>query len=237
MCGRVTVRTPAKELAEALGMELGEGLPETARFNVAPSRPLPVVLDEAPKKLGAVRWGLLPHWASDPKIANKLANARSETAASRPAFRRSFRERRCLIVVDGFYEWYREGGRKVPFLFERGDLGPLTIAGLWDEWISESGEPLRTCTVLTCGANGLMSKIHDRMPVFLDREAAASWLSRETPPEVLGKLLAPAPESLLSCREVSPLVNDARHEGEDCVASPPPKPKDKKPGNGQLPLF
>ena len=236
MCGRVTVRTPAKELAEALGLELGEGLPEVARFNVAPSEPIPVVLDEAPKRLAAVRWGLLPHWARDPKIANKLSNARSETAASKPAFRKSFREKRCLIVVDGFYEWQREGGRKQPFLFERGDRGPLTFAGLWDEWISETGEPLRTCTVLTCSANALMGRIHDRMPVLLAAQDAARWLSRDASPEELGKLLAPAPESMLSCREVSPVVNDARHEGEDCIAPPPP-PKQKKPGNGQLTLF
>ena len=235
MCGRVTVRTPAKDLAQALGLELAPGLPEGMRFNIAPSQPVPAVLDVAPRTLVAVRWGLIPHWAKDAKIASKMSNARSESVATKPAFRDAFRHRRCLVLVDGFYEWKRDGAKKRPFLFHRPDDQPFPIAGLWDEWFAPDGSPWRTCTVLTCGANALMSNIHDRMPVIIEPENAERWLDPKTEEAALKALMSPVRESFLRCDEVSPVVNDARHEGPDCIE--PPKPQPPNAPKGQMSLF
>lgn len=235
MCGRVTVRTPAKELAQALGLELGPGIPEGARFNVAPSQPLPAVLNVAPRTLVAVRWGLVPRWASDPKIANKLSNARSESVRQKPAFRDAFKHRRCVLLVDGFYEWKRDGAKKRPFLFHRVDDQPFPLAGLWEEWTGPDGTLWRTCTVLTCGPNPVMAPIHDRMPVVIPPEKLDSWLAPETDEATLTAMLQPIDASYLRCDEVSSVVNDARHEGPDCIA--PPAPKDPTPPKGQMSLL
>ena len=222
MCGRVTVRTPPKALAEALGLIAEGGLPEVLRFNVAPSAWLPAVLDAKPDVLSPLRWGLVPHWAEDASISQSLANARAETAAQRRAFRDALRARRCLILVDGFYEWRREGKRRRAFHFERADGAPLAFAGLWEEWRGAPGAPLRTCTVLTCAANETMAALHDRMPAILERPDWSRWLAAGAAPE---ELLVPAAKGVLTLRAVSSRVNDARNEGPLCLGPPEVEPQ------------
>jgi putative SOS response-associated peptidase YedK len=225
MCGRVTVRTTPLELARALGLAFDEGGPdalEPGRFNVVPTALLPAVLDQAPGVLTALRWGLVPHWAKEAGVASSLANARSEGVAHKPAFAQAYRGRRCVVVVDGFYEWLREGKRRRPFHFTRADGAPLAFDGLWEEWTPPAGRPLRTCTVLTCAANATLARLHDRMPVILERGAWAAWLAPGAPPEAL---LVPAAEGVLLSREVSARVNDARNQGPQCLGPPEPEPQ------------
>lgn len=220
MCGRVTIRTPVKDMAEALGFVFHGGLPDRARFNVAPQALLPAVLDDSPGELVPVRWGLVPRWAKDARIGASLSNARAESVREKPAFREAFRKRRCLIVVDGFYEWKREGKSKRPYFFSRRDGAPLAFAGLWEEWLAPEGEPMRTCTVVTCAANETMAPVHDRMPVILERPDWARWLARTEAPELA---MTPAASGVLTLREVSARVNDARHDAEDCLGAPEPE--------------
>jgi putative SOS response-associated peptidase YedK len=227
MCGRVTIRTPPKQLAEALGFVFQGGLTEAPRFNVAPAALIPAVLDESPGVLAPLRWGLIPRWAKDAKIAQSLSNARAETVREKPAFREAFKGRRCLVVVDGFYEWRREGKSREAFHFTRTDGAPLAFAGLWDEWQPPVGDPVRTCSVITCASNGTMAPVHDRMPVILERPDFARWLEGDP-----AFPLVPAGEGVLTVRAVSARVNDARHDAEDCLA--PPEPAKPKP---QLELF
>ena len=128
-----------------------------------------------------VRWGLIPSWAEDPKIGHRLINARSETVAEKPSFRAAFRRRRCLIPVDGYYEWQKTAAGKQPFLILLPSKGPFAIAGLWESWHAPDGSTLETCTLLTTAANERLREIHDRMPVILDQESRRAWLDPDSP--------------------------------------------------------
>ena len=196
MCGRYTI-SQAERLEEAYReIERRELL--VPRFNVAPTQEVPLILDESPEKLSAARWGLIPIWAKDKKIASSLINARAETVAVKPAFRTAYKKRRCLIPADGFYEWKRVGDGKIPHRITVGD-GMFYFAGLWETWNDPDSGPLRTCTIITCEPNALMAEIHNRMPVILPPEIRGIWLSRETPAEQLaGPPLSPAPVPVLA---------------------------------------
>lgn len=227
MCGRVVQTTPVDELASMLGVDAvdqsARDLPP--RRNIAPSADL-VVLDQpdgAPTVTTA-RWGLIPHWAKDPSIGARLSNARSDTVWERPSFRDAIRRHRCLIPVDGFYEWApaspdgprNSAGRPVkrPHLFRRSDDNPILIAGIASERQESAGRLLTVC-LLTTEANELMSPIHDRMPVIIESEMVDVWLhaDRSEARELLDHLLAPAPTDVLTEYEVSAEVNNAQHEG------------------------
>jgi putative SOS response-associated peptidase YedK len=218
MCGRFTLFSDGAELARLFGC--GFELPLTPRYNIAPSQPVPVVrlAGDQPhtREVALLRWGLVPSWASDPKIAFSCINARSETAASKPAFRAGFRHRRCLIPADGFYEWRKKGKARQPFLFRRRDGQPFAFAGLWDRWAKGDGR--ETCTILTTMANELVRPLHERMPVILPLAFYDDWLKPHTDaPQWLQTTLRPFPAEEMEAVQVSRWVNDARHEGPECI--------------------
>ena len=218
MCGRFTLRSSGESVAEAFGLpEVPDLLP---RFNIAPGQPVAVVrqMPQAQdRQLAYLRWGLIPAWVDDPSIGDRLANARSETAATKPSFRRAFRSRRCLVVADGFYEWQKVNGRKQPYFVGLQSDRPFGLAGLWERW-DKGGEPVASCTILTTDANELMRPIHGRMPVIIPPDQYGLWLDppcQDTPKLV--KLLQPYPSKDMLAYRVRPLVNNPRHDVPQCV--------------------
>jgi putative SOS response-associated peptidase YedK len=226
MCGRYTLITGGDQVAEQFLLDFVPVL--TPRYNIAPTQAVAMVRQPdpaGPRQLAWVRWGLIPSWATDPAIGNRLINARSETVAEKPSFRSALRQRRCLVLADGFFEWQAEGRKKRPFWFRRRDGRPFGLAGLWERWQGPDRQPVESCTVLTTEANEVVRPVHDRMPVFLDPADQARWLDpsqKQAGP--LLPLLRPCPAADLVATEVSPRVNDPRHDGPDCIA--PARPPD-----------
>ncbi len=228
MCGRFVSATPPDQVAAYFGAQPpSEGATSgewDANYNVAPTTGVYVVRDDGSvRRVETMRWGLVPFWAKDPSIGSKMINARSETVAEKSAFRRAFRKTRCIVPADGFYEWKKLGGPKVggrpakqPVYVHRVDGEPLAFAGLWELWRdpAEPGTELHSCTILTTSANATMRPVHDRMPVILPPSAWDTWLApAPADAETLGKLLVPAPDSLLELRPVSTDVNNVRNRG------------------------
>ena len=216
MCGRFTFATPGEVVAEVFGLAAVPDL--TPRYNIAPTQEVAALRSgDSGVHLVNLRWGLIPGWARDPAMGNRLINARSETAAGKPSFRAAWRARRCGVLADGFFEWQRRDGRKQPWLFRRRDRRPFAIAGLWETWSSGAdGTPLETCTLLTTAANPLVGAVHDRMPVLLEPSDLARWLSG--PGLQDEALMAPAPERVLEAIPVSPRVNNPRFDDPSCLA-------------------
>jgi len=216
MCGRFTIKTPPGELAAAFNLSLPPAF--QARFNVAPTQPvLGIRIAAGTREWARLRWGLIPSWADEPGIGNRMINARSETVAEKPAFRSALRSRRCLIAADGFYEWKRLGKHKQPWHIRLRDGRPFAFAGLWERW-TKSGEPIESCTVLTTGPNELMKEIHDRMPVILAPEDHALWLDpavRDAEP--LAHLYRPFPASEMEAFPVDPRVNSPASDDAACL--------------------
>jgi putative SOS response-associated peptidase YedK len=217
MCGRYTLRTSVETLAQEF--EITGPLPEVpVRYNIAPTQEVAAVLSEDEERhLEMLRWGLIPSWAKDPGIGNSMINARSETAAEKPSFRRAFKERRCLIPADGFYEWRKENGGKQPYYIRMKDWEPFAFAGLWGIW-KGNGEEVRSCTILTTDANDLVGEIHNRMPVILPPEDYELWLDpdmRETEP--LLDLMRPYREDVMEAYPVSRRVNKPSNDEPSCV--------------------
>jgi putative SOS response-associated peptidase YedK len=253
MCGRVDIHTPPSELARLLeaAMTLGvdpEGRPS---WNVAPSRGVPVIVEdkrtdaettashsdqdksgqkfnvgteELKRRLDIYRWGLLPHWAKDPKVGYKMINAKAETLTKSAAYRVPFRQHRCLIVADGFYEWKSDPTspkRKIPYYFKRADGQPITFAGLSETWWDKSRSKeldaetlLKTCTIITTDAGPDMVEIHNRMPVIIERRDIDHWLDpNQHNTDALSKYLGPAPGGTLTKYPVSRTVNNPRNDG------------------------
>lgn len=218
MCGRTALTTSPEDLREAFGLDEPPRL--VPHYNVPPSQPLAVVrvLRQDPaRKLDLLRWGLIPAWAKDKKLGHKLALARTETAATTPAFRDALRRRRCLVVVDGFYEWKRSNRRSQPFFIQRGDHAPFALAGLWERWVSSDGEVVESCAILTQPARPPVDAVHDRMPLVLEREAWNGWLD-----PLLTELAAIEPmlephTPKLTAHPVSPRVNNPRNDDPACV--------------------
>lgn len=215
MCGRFTQERPTSELAEIFEAEDLIGGPG-GRFNVAPTDEAAVVVQrEVRRAVKAYRWGLIPPWADDPRIGSRMFNARAETLATSRVFREAFRQRRCLVPVDSFYEWRREGRVRQPFRIVAADRRPLALAGLWAGWRDpETGEVRRTFTIVTTGPNELVRPIHDRMPVVVPPAAWDRWLDPALPdPGELQGLLVPAEAGSLEAYSVSRAVNDVRNDG------------------------
>jgi putative SOS response-associated peptidase YedK len=222
MCGRFTLRTPAYKLAEAFGVEVRANL--AARYNIAPSQDIAALRaqGDGQRELVMLRWGLVPGWAKDPAMGNRMINARAETVAEKPAFRAAFRQRRCLIPADGFFEWQKTpDGSKQPYLMARPDGEPFTMAGLWEHWQPPgTDEPLETCTIITTEANETVAPIHHRMPVILSASDREAWLDPAPPSaEALAALLRPAPDDTLIAQAVDRHVNNARHDDPACIES------------------
>jgi putative SOS response-associated peptidase YedK len=222
MCGRFTLRAPASVLAEQFA--LFEVPPFTPRFNIAPSQPVPVVR-LAPEQLDPrrelvwLRWGLIPSWAKDRTIGNRMINARAETVAEKPAFRAALRRRRCLVAADGFYEWQRTGKRKQPYFIRLRDDRPFAFAGLWESWEGPDCVQIESCTLLTTEPNELMRPIHNRMPVILLAQHYQQWLDTTVQePEQLLPLFRPYPAGEMTAEPVSTFVNSPANEGPECIA-------------------
>lgn len=214
MCGRFTNLLTWAELVALYGLSAVRTMPPEwrPRYNAAPTQRLPVVRRGAAggRELALLRWGLVPSWAKDPAIGNKLINARAETVAEKPSFRAAFKARRCLVPVDGFYEWKRAGGAKQPYRITMADGSPFALAGLWERWTKEP-EPLETFTIITTTANSLMAAIHDRMPVIIDPADYDAWL--ESPDTTIPTaLLQPYPANRMSAYPVSSRVNSPRYD-------------------------
>jgi putative SOS response-associated peptidase YedK len=220
VCGRYTLAAPNP--AEVRGrFPIGEEIEVRQRFNVAPGdEVLAVTTDREGNPRGELlRWGLVPSWAKQPDTGLKMINARVETVAERPAFRRAFERYRCLIIADGFYEWRRQpAGPKQAFHITRSDGRLFAFAGLWSIWYGEGDEKLRTCTILTTAASSAIAPLHDRMPVILDRDAEAAWLEPGQPAARLHELLGGLSPDATALRPVGPAVNDARYDGPECLA-------------------
>src|SRR5689334_22158109 len=233
MCGRYLLRADPRLLERAFGItEFSETPRDLApRFNVAPTQSVAIVRNKpgreltiirradgsAERELASVRWGLIPAWAKDPSIGNKMINARAEGASDKPSFRAALKARRCVVPASGFYEWKRQGrGPKQPYLIQRKDEEPIGFAGLWERWHDRvSGEVVETCTIITCEPNELMAELHDRMPVILDPADYDRWLD----PKAAGaeELLRSCPAAWLEAIPVSTRVNNPANDDESVL--------------------
>jgi putative SOS response-associated peptidase YedK len=221
MCGRFTLFSSGESLIRTFGVA---GLPDhlIARYNIAPTQAVTVVRvnpERRERESALLRWGLVPFWATDPGIGNRLINARAETAAERPAFRAAFRHRRCLVPVDGFYEWRRRrGGSKQPFFVRMRDGNPFGLAGLWERWEGGDGGVLESCTVLTTDGNAVVAPIHDRMPVIIPPESYDLWLDPSVrKPDLLQPLLRPYPAAEMVAYPIDERVNNPRIDDESLI--------------------
>jgi putative SOS response-associated peptidase YedK len=219
MCGRFTLAVDPTDLMEAFpGFAVPDGW--TPRYNIAPSQPVAVIPNTSRHKIEFFRWGLIPAWAKDPKIGNRMINARAETLAEKPSFRVPYRRRRCLVLADGFYEWRKEAGSKTktPMYIWLKSGKPFAFAGLWEPWRSLDGQEILSCTIITTTPNALVEKIHNRMPVILDPEAYDLWLDpAEQSPDRLGVWLKSYPDSQMMARAVSTLVNSPQNDSPACI--------------------
>ena len=219
MCGRYVSTTPPNQLANYFGATLTAEQLVEPEYNVAPTRDVWTVFDDGEtRRLDLARWGLVPFWAKDLSIGNRMINARAETVAEKNAFKKAFRRQRCIIPADGFYEWTKPEGQKTkqPWFIHRPDGEPFAFGGLWETWRGpdRSDEPIRTCTILTGAANEKMAAIHDRMPIMLPPDAWSTWLDPQVDDtDLLGRFLVPAPPELIAFHPVSTEVNNARNHG------------------------
>ena len=212
---------PVSELAEIFEAEPLVDEPG-GRYNIAPTDEAIVVVQRDERRaLTGYRWGLIPHWSADARIASRTFNARAESIASMPAFRDSFRRKRCLVPVDAFYEWRRQDGVRQPYRIFRADERPLVLAGLWDGWMDpDTGEVRRTFTIVTTTPNAVVAELHDRMPVIIPDEAWARWLDpRPAEPGELRALLEPTDAVPLEIAPASRLVNDVRNDGPELLVA------------------
>jgi len=247
MCGRYTLTTRKQDLAAELALDPGIVLDLEPRWNIAPTQEVPILLKDAGIRMALFRWGLVPPWAKDPTVGSRLINARSETLSERASFRDALRERRCLVLADGFYEWQpgAPGRPKVPHYIRLKSRRPFTFAGLWARWRGKAGRDLYTCTIITGDSNELVGRIHSRMPIVIPPENRDAWLDPEhREAESLLALLRAADPSEMEMFPVSRRVNSPHHEGPECVepvepeAAAPPAPEPPEPdGPDYGPLF
>lgn len=211
MCGRFTLRAKLNLLLHQFAAELAEGVEWEPRYNIPPTANVPAVRQvDGKRQLALLKWGLIPSWAKDAKMAQ--INARADTAATKPMFRSAFKKRRCLIPADGYYEWLREGKAKQPYLYEVDGGKVFAFAGLWEWWGGPDGKsPVESVTILTTEANELAAEVHNRMPVILDSDDYDAWLAGEQIP------LVPFPSDRMTVRPVSQYVNKAGNEGKECL--------------------
>lgn len=219
MCGRFTLNTSAKIIAEFF--KLSEVPDIKPRYNIAPTQSVATVTVEREKmqrQFQFMRWGLIPSWAKDMKIGSHTINARSETVAEKPAFRSAIKHRRCLIIADGFYEWQPQGKKKQPYYFQMGNNEPFAIASLWENWRSPEAENVVSCSIITTAANETVQPVHDRMPVILPEDVWEQWLdpSINNSQQVL-PLLKPYSSAAMKANAVSTIVNSPARESSECI--------------------
>ena len=215
MCGRYSLTTPMEAVRQLFDFPERPNL--ALRANIAPSQDVAAVRlgegEAGARHLVALRWGLIPSWAKEPGIGNRMINARAETIAEKPSFRAAFRRRRCLIPADGFYEWKTEQGRKQPYRIALESGAPFAFAGLWERWEGAGGSgAIESCTIVTTEANERLRTIHHRMPVILAPEAYDLWLDPDAPGAQAQALLGPAPSEWFTAYRVSPKINSPAND-------------------------
>jgi len=219
MCGRYRL-SRRKQLVEEYFDTASDQPVWTPRYNIAPTQPVSVIRQNPTRprrELSLMRWGLIPSWAREPSISAQMINARSETAATKPAFRDPLTSRRCLIPADGFYEWQRNGKAKQPYCFEVNDGELFAFAGLWDRWKDPSGRWVKSCSILTTTPNAVTSVVHDRMPVILDPADYDLWLDPGmTNVEAASEMLKPYDARLMRSYPVSTRVNHVANDDAEC---------------------
>jgi putative SOS response-associated peptidase YedK len=214
MCGRFAFYSPSEATAALFGVSAS--ITVEPRFNIAPSQYIAGIreTDETGRELVMFRWGLVPFWAKDPAIGNRMINARAETVAEKPSFRAAYRHRRCLVLADGFYEWKKEGAGKVPYFISLANGEPFAFAGLWETWQSKDTEEIiQSTTLITSAANEFISTVHHRMPVILQPDTADRWLAGDD--DLLSDVAGNSPN--FQAWPVDKRVNNARNEGEDLI--------------------
>lgn len=219
MCGRYTITVTLEELMLRYDM-YDTFMPRySPKYNVAPGQQVMAIIHDGQRnKLGELRWGLIPEWAKDEKVGYQMLNARSETLADKPAFRKPFERKRCLIPADSFYDWKGTGKHKQPMRIMLRSKEMFSMAGLYDTWTSPEGVRISTCTVITTESNEMMRDIHERMPVILPREKEAVWLDRSMKNvDQLRPLLRPYPSELMMAYPVSSRVGNVRNDDEQCI--------------------
>lgn len=221
MSGRITLRTRLSQLYELFSAQPAQAAMEwLPRFNIAPTQDVVVVRPMAEgsgRELALLRWGLIPHWAEDLRIGNRTINARAETVAEKPSFRQAFRSRRCLVIVDGLYEWKKDGAVKQPYFICMEDDRPFALAGLWERWRGD-GQTIESCTIVTTTPNAFMAQLHDRMPVILTEAAARQWLNHGLHDAgLLHSILVPYVGDDLIAHPVSTRVNSPAYDAPDCA--------------------
>jgi len=216
MCGRFAFYSPAEAAAALFGVSAAPDV--QPRYNIAPTQFIAAVRDAGDdgRELVMLRWGLVPFWAKDPSIGNRMINARAETVAEKPAYRAAYKHRRCIVLADGFYEWQKTGDSKTPYYISLASGKPFALAGLWENWNDkQTGDSLQTATLITAAANDFMTPLHHRMPVILEAGTAGEWLAGST--NLLDDVAAITPP--LQAWPVDRRVNNARNEGEELVTA------------------
>jgi len=215
VCGRFAFYSPSEAAAALFGAS--GALPVEARYNIAPSQYIAAIRDDegGERELTMLRWGLIPFWAKDPSIGNRMINARAETVAEKPSFRAAYRHRRCLVLADGFYEWHREGSVKTPHYISAADGEPVAFAALWENWNDkETDESIQSTALITTAADDFMASLHHRMPVVLRPDTADRWLAGGD--DAIEYAVTHGPK--LRAWSVDRRVNNARNEGADLIA-------------------
>lgn len=196
MCGRFVLVTDLSTISECFDIE-GSIVDCNMGWNISPGQQISAVIQKDGQNIvESFLWGLIPYWAKDPSIGNKLINARAETIGEKPSFRSAFRKKRCLIIVDGFYEWKTEGKKKIPLFFYLKSGAPFGLAGLYESWMPPDKKQINTCTIITTNANSLISPIHDRMPVIVSKEQEQTWINENSEDKsILLPILKPYPSN------------------------------------------
>ncbi|MGD9864989.1 MAG: SOS response-associated peptidase [Pseudodonghicola sp.] len=214
MCGRYALTLPNDAMARLFRAQPANDLPAVPNYNICPTDPVHVVhLGAAGRRLVPMRWGFIPAWYDSPTAGPLLINARAETLADKPAFRAACRDRRCLLVASGFYEWRRRAETRLPWYIFRRDGAPLALGGIWQSWGAETPQP--TCAIVTTPANRRLAPVHDRMPLILEPQDWPLWLGEAGPGAA--RLMRPAAEDVLDLHRVRPRVNSNRATGPDLI--------------------
>ena len=241
MCGRYAITSAPEAIRRLFAYDDQPNFP--ARYNVAPTQPVPIVrLAEGRRRFALVRWGLIPPFVKDPRAFSLIINARGEGVLDKPAYRYAMQRRRCLFPADGFYEWRRVGDRRLPYFVRLRDGGPMALAGLWEVWSGPNGEEMESAVIITTAANPTLAPIHFRMPAIIAPEAFDLWLDTTTVDAgAAAALLTPAREDLLEVHEVSSAVNHFANDSPELIApagaSAPLQKPTRKPEEDQLRLL
>ena len=214
MCGRFAFYSPSEATAALFGVN--DAPPVEPRFNIAPTQDIAAIRNDADgsPEFALLRWGLIPSWAKDPSIGNRMINARAETVAEKPSFRAAYSRRRCVVLADGFYEWRREGSQKTPYFISLASAAPFVLGGIWENWTDkESGESIQSTALITTEANDFMQPLHHRMPMIMEAPAANDWLGGSK--DMLEEAAQNSPP--LQAWPVDRRVNNARNQGDDLI--------------------